>query len=129
MDVGIRGKVAVVTGGDSGMGLKSAEFLLREGVKVALTDIDPARRVGNLDRNQVAIARLREMKAGSLADGAATLRARIDMASPNINMRDPALYRIKRATHHATGDAETVEPDDSSRTLEPPARVTPIGPE
>ena len=43
MDLGIRGKVAVVTGGDSGMGLKSAEFLVREGVKVALTDIDPAR--------------------------------------------------------------------------------------
>ena len=56
------------------------------------------------------LARLREMKAGALADGAATLRAKIDMASPNINLRDPALYRIKRATHHATGDAWCIYP-------------------
>ncbi len=56
------------------------------------------------------LARLREMKAGKLADGAAVLRARIDMASPNINLRDPALYRIKRATHHRTGDAWCIYP-------------------
>jgi glutaminyl-tRNA synthetase len=56
------------------------------------------------------LARLRDMKAGLLADGAATLRAKIDMASPNINLRDPALYRIKRATHHNTGDAWCIYP-------------------
>ena len=56
------------------------------------------------------LARLRDMKAGKLADGAAVLRAKIDMASPNINLRDPALYRIKRATHHATGDAWCIYP-------------------
>ena len=56
------------------------------------------------------LARLREMKAGLLADGAATLRAKIDMASPNINLRDPALYRIKRATHHNTGDRWCIYP-------------------
>ena len=50
------------------------------------------------------------MKAGELADGAAVLRAKIDMASPNINLRDPALYRIKRATHHNTGDAWCIYP-------------------
>ncbi len=50
------------------------------------------------------------MKSGALADGAAVLRARIDMASPNINLRDPALYRIKHATHHATGDRWCVYP-------------------
>ena len=50
------------------------------------------------------LARFREMRDGKLADGAAVLRAKIDMASPNINLRDPALYRIKRATHHNTGD-------------------------
>ncbi|XYD11780.1 SDR family oxidoreductase [Methylobacterium sp. NMS12] len=43
MDLGISGRVAVVTGGDSGMGLKKAEYLLREGVKVVLTDIDEAK--------------------------------------------------------------------------------------
>ena len=56
------------------------------------------------------LARLREMKAGELADGAAVLRAKIDMASPNINLRDPALYRIKRATHHNTGDTWCIYP-------------------
>jgi glutaminyl-tRNA synthetase len=56
------------------------------------------------------LARLREMRDGRLADGAAVLRAKIDMASPNINLRDPALYRIKRATHHATGDRWCIYP-------------------
>ena len=56
------------------------------------------------------LARLRAMKNGELADGAAVLRAKIDMASPNINLRDPALYRIKRATHHNTGDAWCIYP-------------------
>ena len=56
------------------------------------------------------LARFREMKGGKLADGAAVLRAKIDMASPNINMRDPAIYRIRRATHHNTGDAWCIYP-------------------
>jgi glutaminyl-tRNA synthetase len=56
------------------------------------------------------LARFREMKGGQLADGAAVLRAKIDMASPNINMRDPAIYRIRRATHHHTGDTWCIYP-------------------
>jgi len=56
------------------------------------------------------LARWDDMKSGRLPDGAAVLRAKIDMASPNINLRDPALYRIKHATHHATGDAWCVYP-------------------
>jgi glutaminyl-tRNA synthetase len=56
------------------------------------------------------LARFRAMRAGELPDGAAVLRAKIDMASPNINLRDPALYRIKRATHHNTGDAWCIYP-------------------
>ncbi len=56
------------------------------------------------------LARFREMREGKLADGAAVLRARIDMASPNINMRDPALYRIKHAEHHATGTRWCIYP-------------------
>ena len=56
------------------------------------------------------LARLREMKGGQLADGAAVLRAKIDLASPNINLRDPTLYRIKRATHHNTGDTWCIYP-------------------
>ena len=56
------------------------------------------------------LARFRQMRDGKLADGAAVLRAKIDMASPNINMRDPAIYRIRRATHHNTGDTWCIYP-------------------
>lgn len=56
------------------------------------------------------LERFRAMRDGQLADGAAVLRAKIDMASPNINMRDPALYRIRRATHHNTGDTWCIYP-------------------
>jgi glutaminyl-tRNA synthetase len=50
------------------------------------------------------------MRGGEFADGAHVLRAKIDMASPNMNMRDPTLYRIRRATHHRTGDAWCIYP-------------------
>ena len=56
------------------------------------------------------LARFHAMRDGLLADGAAVLRAKIDMASPNINLRDPAIYRIKRATHHNTGDRWCIYP-------------------
>jgi glutaminyl-tRNA synthetase len=52
----------------------------------------------------------RRMRAGEFPDGALVLRAKIDMASPNINMRDPVLYRIRRAHHHRTGDAWCIYP-------------------
>jgi glutaminyl-tRNA synthetase len=50
------------------------------------------------------------MRAGEFPDGAHVLRAKIDMASPNITMRDPVLYRIRRAHHHRTGDAWCIYP-------------------
>ena len=56
------------------------------------------------------LARFRDMRDGKLPDGAAVLRAKIDMASPNINLRDPAIYRIRRATHHNTGDQWCIYP-------------------
>jgi len=52
----------------------------------------------------------RRMRAGEFPDGAHVLRAAIDMASPNINMRDPTLYRIRHAAHHRTGDAWCIYP-------------------
>jgi glutaminyl-tRNA synthetase len=52
----------------------------------------------------------RRMRAGEFPDGAHVLRARIDMASPNVNMRDPVLYRIRHETHHRTGDAWCIYP-------------------
>ncbi|HRG50552.1 MAG: glutamine--tRNA ligase/YqeY domain fusion protein [Cellvibrionales bacterium] len=50
------------------------------------------------------------MKNGEFADGACVLRAKIDMASPNMNLRDPIMYRIRRAHHHQTGDAWCIYP-------------------
>jgi glutaminyl-tRNA synthetase len=52
----------------------------------------------------------RRMRAGEFADGRYVLRAKIDMASPNINMRDPVIYRIRRAHHHRTGDQWCIYP-------------------
>ena len=52
----------------------------------------------------------RRMRAGEFEDGACVLRAKIDMASPNMNMRDPTIYRIRRATHHQTGDEWCIYP-------------------
>ena len=52
----------------------------------------------------------RRMQSGEFPDGALILRAKIDMASPNINLRDPAIYRIRHATHHNTGDKWCVYP-------------------
>lgn len=65
------------------------------------------------DRNRSIAENLdlfERMRAGEFPDGAYTLRAKIDMASPNMNLRDPALYRIRRATHHRTGDAWCIYP-------------------
>ncbi|MDO9051830.1 MAG: glutamine--tRNA ligase/YqeY domain fusion protein [Methylotenera sp.] len=52
----------------------------------------------------------REMRDGKHSDGSMVLRAKIDMASPNINMRDPAIYRVRRAHHHNTGDKWCIYP-------------------
>jgi glutaminyl-tRNA synthetase len=64
-------------------------------------------------RNRSALENLdlfKRMRAGEFTDGARVLRAKIDMASPNINMRDPVLYRILRANHHRTGDKWCIYP-------------------
>ena len=56
------------------------------------------------------LAMFEDMKAGKYEDGSHTLRAKIDMASPNINMRDPILYRVAHMTHHNTGDKWCIYP-------------------
>jgi glutaminyl-tRNA synthetase len=63
------------------------------------------------DRSEAQnLARFREMRDGKHADGAMVLRAKIDMSSPNINLRDPAIYRIKHAEHHNTGNTWCIYP-------------------
>jgi len=56
------------------------------------------------------LARFREMRDAQHADGSMVLRAKVDMASPNINLRDPTIYRIRRAEHHNTGDKWCIYP-------------------
>ncbi len=72
---------------------------------------EPGRNSPNRERSPAEnLDVFRSMRAGEFADGAHVLRAKIDMASPNINLRDPAIYRIKRATHHNTGDKWCIYP-------------------
>ncbi len=72
---------------------------------------EPGRNSPSRDRSTEENRDLFErMRAGEFAEGARVLRAKIDMASPNINLRDPILYRIRRAHHHQTGDAWPIYP-------------------
>ncbi|HYC00322.1 MAG TPA: glutamine--tRNA ligase/YqeY domain fusion protein [Candidatus Limnocylindrales bacterium] len=72
---------------------------------------EPGRPSPYRDRSgQESLDLFRRMRAGEFPNGARTLRARIDMASPNIVMRDPVLYRIQHSSHHRTGDAWCIYP-------------------
>ena len=69
--------------------------------------VDSPYRSRSVEEN---LALFRSMKAGEFDDGAKVLRAKIDMSSPNMHMRDPVIYRIKKATHHRTGDSWVIYP-------------------
>jgi len=72
---------------------------------------EPGRNSPYRERSvEASLDLFRRMRAGEFPDGAHVLRAKIDMASPNMNMRDPTLYRIRHATHHRTGDAWCIYP-------------------
>ena len=72
---------------------------------------EPGKPSAQRDRSAAENLRVfREMRAGQHADGSMVLRAKIDMVSPNINLRDPAIYRIRKATHHRTGDKWCIYP-------------------
>ncbi|SFP78391.1 glutaminyl-tRNA synthetase [Butyrivibrio proteoclasticus] len=72
---------------------------------------EPGKNDPNRDRSVEENLRLfEEMKSGKVADGAMTLRAKIDMSSPNINMRDPIIYRVAHMTHARTGDKWCIYP-------------------
>jgi glutaminyl-tRNA synthetase len=72
---------------------------------------EPGRNSPYRDRGAAENLKLfRQMREGKFKEGEHVLRAKIDMASPNINLRDPAIYRIRKASHHRTGDAWCVYP-------------------
>ncbi len=102
---------------------RAAEYLVQAGHAYVDEQSAEAMRANRGDFNRPGIEspdrsrgpaenleRLRQMRAGLHPDGAMVLRAKIDMASPNLNLRDPALYRIRRATHHRTADAWCIYP-------------------
>ncbi len=71
----------------------------------------PGKNSPNRDRSvDQSLDLFTRMRAGEFPDGSRTLRAKVNMASPNVNMRDPILYRIMRAHHHRTGDAWCIYP-------------------
>jgi glutaminyl-tRNA synthetase len=75
------------------------------------TLVEPGRDSPHRNRTvEENLALFHMMRAGDFADGAHVLRARIDMASPNMNLRDPVLYRIRHAHHHRTGDTWCIYP-------------------
>lgn len=72
---------------------------------------EPGKNDPNRERSvEENLALFEKMKNGGFADGEKTLRAKIDMASPNINMRDPVIYRVAHMTHHNTGDEWCIYP-------------------
>lgn len=72
---------------------------------------EPGKNDPNRDRSvEENLELFEKMKNGEFADGEKTLRAKIDMASPNINMRDPIIYRVAHMSHHNTGDAWCIYP-------------------
>ena len=80
---------------------QSADEMRRNRGDFVTPGTDSPYRVRSVEEN---LNRFNEMRSGKLPDASAVLRAKIDMAHPNINMRDPAIYRIRHARHHHTGD-------------------------
>ncbi|MDX1763777.1 MAG: glutamine--tRNA ligase, partial [bacterium] len=75
------------------------------------TPMEPGRNSPFRDRSvEENVTLFQKMRDGKFADGSCTLRAKIDMASPNLNMRDPVMYRVLHAEHHRTGDTWCIYP-------------------
>jgi len=99
--------IALIQNGDAYVCSLSAEEVREHRGTLTEPGTDSPHRVRSVDEN---LDLFKRMRAGEFDDGAHILRAKIDMASPNMNMRDPAIYRIRRITHHRTGDAWCIYP-------------------
>jgi glutaminyl-tRNA synthetase len=99
--------VHLITRGLAYVDSQDADEMRRNRGTLTEPGTDSPNRNRSVEENLDLFAR---MRAGAFEDGAHVLRAKIDMASPNINMRDPVLYRIRRAHHHRTGDAWCIYP-------------------
>jgi glutaminyl-tRNA synthetase len=99
--------VHLIRQGDAYVDSQTADEIRQRRGTLTESGIPSPYRDRSVEENQDLFAR---MRAGEFDDGAHVLRARIDMASPNINMRDPVLYRVRRAHHHRTGDRWCIYP-------------------
>src|SRR5574341_2106276 len=99
--------VTLVQKGKAYVDSSSAEDIRKRRGTLTEPGKDSPHRNRSVEEN---LALFKRMRAGEFADGTHVLRAKIDMASPNINLRDPVLYRIRKATHYRTGDAWCIYP-------------------
>lgn len=102
-----RAAEALIEKGDAYVDSLSADEIREYRGTLTTTGRNSPHRERPVDEN---LELFRRMRAGEFADGAHVLRAKIDMASPNINLRDPTLYRIRHATHQRSGDAWPIYP-------------------
>jgi glutaminyl-tRNA synthetase len=99
--------VALIEAGKAYVDSQSAEEIRESRGTLTEAGMDSPHRGRSVAENLDLFSR---MRAGEFKDGEHVLRAKIDMASPNMNLRDPALYRIRHATHQRTGDAWCIYP-------------------
>ncbi len=97
----------LITKGKAYVDSSSADDIRRRRGTLTEPGTDSPHRTRSAEDN---LALFQRMRAGEFADGTHVLRAKIDMASPNINLRDPVLYRIRKAAHYRTGDAWCIYP-------------------
>ena len=99
--------VALINAGVAYVDTQSPEDIARQRGDFTHPGQNSPHRDRTVDENLALFAR---MRAGDFNEGEAVLRARIDMASPNMNLRDPVLYRIRKVSHHQTGDTWCIYP-------------------
>jgi len=99
--------VALIKAGVAYVDTQSPEDIARQRGDFTHPGQNSPHRDRAVDENLALFAR---MRAGDFNEGEAVLRARIDMASPNMNLRDPVLYRIRKVSHHQTGDTWCIYP-------------------
>ncbi|MDO4699677.1 MAG: glutamine--tRNA ligase/YqeY domain fusion protein [Moraxella sp.] len=102
-----RWAIQLIEQGDAYVDLQTPEQIREHRGGFGKLAIESPQRNASIDEN---LARFADMKNGKYAEGEAVLRAKIDMNHPNMNMRDPVIYRVMHASHHQTGDTWCIYP-------------------
>lgn len=99
--------VQLIKQGDAYVDLQSIDEIRANRGSFTEVGVPSPQRDASIEEN---LARFEDMRQGKFADGEAVLRAKIDMTHPNLNMRDPVIYRVMHAHHHQTGDKWCIYP-------------------